>query len=81
MGYAKEQLIQAMEEEREDLTQTLDDIEAVGENYACPNNDCKSKSDTLQRMLLGTLYLGQKPKTDEFVGIKLRENILAIAIS
>lgn len=39
------------------------------------------KSDTLQRMLLGTLCLGQKPKTDEFVGIKLRENILAIAIS
>lgn len=34
MGYAKEQLIQAMDEEREDLTQTLDDIEAVGENYA-----------------------------------------------
>ncbi|KAK1843028.1 hypothetical protein CCHR01_14333 [Colletotrichum chrysophilum] len=43
MGYAKEQLIQAMEEEREDLTQTLDDVEAVGENYACPNNDCESK--------------------------------------
>lgn len=31
MGRAKDQLIEQMEEEREDLVQALDDIEAVGE--------------------------------------------------
>ncbi|KAF6813036.1 hypothetical protein CPLU01_14757 [Colletotrichum plurivorum] len=34
MGYVKDQLIQQMEEEREDLIQTLDDIEAFGEKHA-----------------------------------------------
>lgn len=33
MGYAKDQIIQELEEEREYLEQVLDDIEAYGEEH------------------------------------------------
>ncbi|KAI0902740.1 hypothetical protein F4823DRAFT_406947 [Ustulina deusta] len=44
MGYFKHQMMESMleeqREEREDLELTLDDIEAVGEDFKCPNERC-----------------------------------------
>ncbi|KAF7553692.1 hypothetical protein G7Z17_g3434 [Cylindrodendrum hubeiense] len=43
MGRSKDQMIEQMEEEREDLERALDDIEAFGENFECPDGHCDSK--------------------------------------
>ncbi|KAK4243256.1 hypothetical protein C7999DRAFT_18375 [Corynascus novoguineensis] len=43
MGYAKDQIIECMEEERNNLEQTLDEIESYGEGFECPNEHCDSR--------------------------------------
>ncbi|KFH42924.1 hypothetical protein ACRE_062980 [Hapsidospora chrysogenum ATCC 11550] len=43
MGRLKDQMIEEMEEEREELERALDDIEAFGENFKCPNEYCDNK--------------------------------------
>ncbi|KAK6854777.1 hypothetical protein PG995_009122 [Apiospora arundinis] len=43
MGRAKDEMIEDMEEQREELKTTLDDIEAYGEKFECPDQRCESK--------------------------------------
>ncbi|KAG4273684.1 hypothetical protein FPRO04_09551 [Fusarium proliferatum] len=41
--FNKDLIIERMEEEREDLEAALDNIEAYGERYECPNEHCDKK--------------------------------------
>ncbi|KAI1112002.1 hypothetical protein F5Y14DRAFT_283976 [Nemania sp. NC0429] len=43
MGQVKDQMMEAEEEERQNVEQALEDIEAYGDRYQCPNEHCRDQ--------------------------------------